>query len=263
MTPLRIATDPDGVATFTIDRPEVLNALTVETYEALRDAFVAADTNKGVRAIVLTGAGGAFSSGGHVGETIGQLIESNKRSLLRFNQLTGSVVLAMRALTKPVVAAIDGVAAGGGAALALAADMRIASPGARLGFLFARVGLSAADMGVTWLLPRLVGLGRATELLLTGAMVGAPEALAMGLVNRVVHETSALGPATALARELAQGPVLAHAATKRMLEISARTELEPAMAAEAVTQTACMGTQDFREGYAAFLQKRPPRFRGT
>lgn len=261
-TGLHCAHGPDGVATFTLDRPGVKNALTVATYQELRDSFLAAAHDEAIRAIVLHGAHGDFCSGGHVEEIIGPLTRASEHERHEFCRLTGDVVLAMRALGKPIIAAVDGIAAGGGAALALAADLRVGTPRTRFAFLFARVGLSAADMGVSWLLPRVVGLGRATELVMLGDAIDAQTALAWGLLNRVAPEGDGVAEATAWARRLAEGPAPALAASKTIMEAVAAMELPEALAAEIDAQTACMQNEDFREGYRAFVEKRAPRFRG-
>jgi enoyl-CoA hydratase/carnithine racemase len=258
----RFEAGDDGVATLTLDRPARLNALTFEAYRELGEVFRALAGEAGVRAVVLTGAGGAFSSGGDVHEIIGKLVTAGEDRVRAFCRLVGESVRAMRALEKPIVAAVSGVAAGGGAALAIAADVRVAAADARIGFVFPRVGLSAADMGVTWLLPRLVGLGRASALLLTGDLVDAAAAERCGLVDRVVPPADLAREARALAARVAGGPALAHAATKRMLEASASLGLEDALAAEVEAQVPCMLSEDFREGHRAFVERRAALFRG-
>ncbi len=256
----RFSRDGDGVGLVTLDRADAMNALGFDTYEELRDLARAAAQEDSIRALVITGAHGAFSSGGHVREVIGRLVEADGPQLLAFTRLTCEVVLALRTLHKPVVAAIDGVAVGGGAALALAADMRLASPAARIGFVFTRIGLAGADMGVCWLLPRIVGLGRATELLMTGDIVDAATAERWGLVNRVVDGARLVDESRALAAQLASGPRFALGITKELLDREATMTLPEALEAEAQAQATCMATEDFREGYRAFIDKRKPRF---
>ncbi|MCS6915331.1 MAG: enoyl-CoA hydratase family protein [Myxococcales bacterium] len=252
----------DGIATITLDRPQTLNSLTFEVYRELTDTMRALNGQEEVRAVVLTGEGRAFCSGGNVHEIIGELVRMPAPDLLAFTRLTGELVVAIRSLSRPVVAALHGIAAGAGAVIALACDLRVAAESASLAFLFVRVGLAGADMGAAWLLPRVVGLGRASELLLLGDAVGARDALAMGLVNRVVPDGLALGEAQAMARRLADGPGFALAMTKKMLDQEASMALHQAIEAEAQAQQICMQTQDFREAYEAFVARRPPRFIG-
>jgi enoyl-CoA hydratase/carnithine racemase len=249
-----------GVATLTLNRPDRLNALTIEVYEELRDAFRALDTSPGVRAIVITGAGRAFCSGGDVRDIIGALVGREYRDLLAFTRLTCDLVLAIRQCRRPVVAAINGTAAGAGAVIAAACDVRIAASSARIAFLFTKVGLSGADMGAAWLLPRIVGLGRATELLMTGEFITADEAHRIGLYNRVVADGEVLEAATRVARQLASGPSLAIEITKDALNQEASMDLRSALESEARIQAALMTHADFREAYEAFFAKRPARF---
>jgi enoyl-CoA hydratase/carnithine racemase len=251
-----------GVATITLNRPERLNALTFAVYEELRDWFPVLGTRPAVRAVVLTGAGRAFCSGGDVENIIGQLFARDARGLLEFTRLTGEVVRNMRALPKPIVAALPGVAAGAGAVLALASDLRIGSERAKFAFLFVKVGLAGADMGAAFLLPRVVGLGRATELLMLGDAVDAATCERMGLLNRVVPEAELAQAARALAERLARGPGFALAMTKTMLDRELSMDLTGAIEAEAQAQQICMQTRDFREAYEAFTGKREPRFEG-
>lgn len=259
-TTFRHEVTSDGVATLTLDRPERLNALTFDVYRELGETFRRLADEPAVRAVLLTGAGPGFCSGGDVHQIIGELVRRDPAGLHAFCELTAEAVRAMRALGKPIVAAVNGVAVGGGAALALAADLRWASTEARFGFVFAKLGLSAADMGVTWLLPRLVGLGRASELLYTGAIVDAAAAERMGLVNRVVAPEALLSEAHALAAELARGSTAGIAGTKRMLDAAAALDWDAALVAEAELQAQLMAGPDFKEGYQAFIAKRPPRF---
>ncbi len=249
-----------GVATLTLNRPARLNALTFEVYRELESTFRALATADDVRAVILTGAGRGFCAGGDVDEIIGPLVTSQPEAHKAFCRLTGDTVRAMRKLYKPIIAAINGVAAGGGAALALAADIRIAAPGARVGFVFPQVGLSAADMGVTWLLPRVVGLGRASELLFTGDIIDADAALDMGLWNRIVPADGLMDDAMTLARRLADGPAAAHATTKRVLDRASTLDLEAALAAEVGAQFPLMSSADFREAAQARSEGRPTRF---
>ena len=249
-----------GVATITLNRPDRLNALTFEVYDELRATFRALDTEPGVRAIVITGAAKAFCSGGDVHEIIGVLVGSEYRRLLEFTRMTCELVLAIRQCRRPVVAAINGTCAGAGAVIATACDMRIAAASARIAFLFTKVGLSGADMGAAWLLPRIVGLGRATALLMTGEFITADEALRIGLYNQVVAEGEALTAATALARELARGPSFALEITKDALNREASMDLQGALEAEAQIQASLMTHADFREAYEALVAKRPPKF---
>ena len=249
-----------GVATLTLDRPERLNALTFEVYEELRDAFVGLDVEPGVRAVLLTGRGRGFCSGGDVEAIIGALFERDYRGLLAFTRLTGSLVLAIRRCRRPVVAALNGTTAGAGAVIAAACDLRVASEAARIAYLFTRVGLSGADMGASWLLPRIVGLGHATELLMTGDFIDAAEARRIGLYNRVVPGDELREEARGLAERLARGPAFALEMTKGALEREATMDLEGALEAEAQVQAVCMQHPDFREAYDAFREKREPEF---
>jgi enoyl-CoA hydratase/carnithine racemase len=249
------------VATITLNRPHRLNALTVGVYEELRDTFRALNGEAHVRAVVITGSGKAFCSGGDVHEIIGALVEKEYRDLFTFTRLTCALVLAIRQCRYPVVAALNGTVAGAGAVIAAACDFRIASASARIAFLFTKVGLSGADMGAAWLLPRIIGMGRATELLMTGDFVTAEQALQMGLYNRVVNDGEALTAATTFAESLARGPSLALEITKDALNREASMDLQAALESEAQIQASLMTDNDFREAYDAFIAKRPPRFR--
>jgi enoyl-CoA hydratase/carnithine racemase len=249
-----------GVATLTLNRPERLNALTFEVYAELRDTFAALDTEPGVRAIVLTGAGRGFCSGGDVEDIIGALFDRDAKGLLEFTRMTCDVVKHMRRCRRPIVAALNGTVAGAGAVLATASDFRIASETAKIAFLFVRVGLSGADMGVSWMLPRIVGMGRAAELLMTGEFITATRAHEIGLYHRVVPDGQALAEATAFAARLAQGPADGLAVTKRALDLEAAMPLEQALEHEARVQAELMVHPDYREAYEAFRQKRAPRF---
>lgn len=248
-----------GVATITLNRPERLNALTFVVYEELLQTFRALPTAEGVRVVVITGAGAAFCSGGDVHDIIGPLLARDAPGLLAFTRMTCDLVLAIRRCPQPVIAALNGTTAGAGAVIAIACDIRIASASAKIAFLFNRVGLSGADMGAAWLLPRIVGLGRATELLMAGDFITADEALRMGLYNRVVPD--ALGEAHAFAEALAKGPAAAHRVTKDALEHEALMDLATALDHEARAQAALMLEPDFREAYEAFVARRAARFR--
>jgi enoyl-CoA hydratase/carnithine racemase len=263
----------DGVATVTLDHPETLNALTLDAYRELRDLFQslqddplasgsAKEGGGAVRAVVLTGAGAGFCAGADIDQLISQLTRMGTADILAFARLCGETVLAMRRLRKPIIAAVNGVAVGAGAALAIAADIRVASDLARFGFIFPRMGLSGAEMGTTWLLPRIVGLGRATELLLTGDIIDVYAAERQGLVNRVVPGEQLMTVARELAVRLATGPTFAHGMTKEMLEREAHMDLASALAAEAQAQLICTQSLDFREAYRAIVRKRRPRFQG-
>ena len=254
--------EPTGVATLTLNRPERLNALTFDVYRELRQAFLDLDSEPGVRAVMLTGSGRAFCSGGDVEDIIGRLFERDFRGLLDFTRTTGDLVLAMLHCRRPIVGALNGLVAGAGAVIATACDMRIAGPGAKIAYLFAKVGLSGADMGASWLLPRIVGLGRAFEMLMTGDFVEPHEAQRIGLYHRVVEADEGVLPeARAWAERLARGPSFGLEVTKRMLLREANMDLESALAAETEIQAACMLDENFREAYEAFRAKRPPRFR--
>lgn len=247
-----------GVATVTLNRPDRLNALLFETYEALRDYFVGLKKDKTIRAVVLTGAGRGFCTGGDVRDVIGPLLKMKPKQVGSFVKLTCDVVAAIRSAPPPVIAALNGVAFGGGAVIALACDLRYAAPAASISFSFP--GLSGADMGACWLLPRLVGLGRATDWLLNGSRVPAEEALAAGLVTRIIPAEVLVSEARAAARRLAAAPRQATQITKRMLERESGMSFAQALRAEAQAQSALMGTADFREAYQAFMEKREPRF---
>jgi len=250
-----------GVATVTLRRPERLNALTFEIYGELRKAFRQLDNEPGVRAILLTGSGRAFSSGGDVEDIIGQLFKRDYRGLLAFTRATGDLILSMLHCRRPIVGALNGLVAGAGAVIASACDIRIAAESAKIAFLFTKVGLSGADMGASWLLPRLVGMGRAMELLMTGDFVDAREAHRIGLYNRVVADDHLLAEARGWAERLARGPSFGIEITKRMLLREAAMDVESAMAAETEIQAACMQDPNFREAYEAFKAKRAPAFR--
>lgn len=249
-----------SVATITLNRPERLNALTFEVYAELRDTFRALDTESGVRAIVITGEGRAFCTGGDVNDIIGPLFERDHDGLLEFTRMTCDLILAIRECRRPVIAALNGTTAGAGAVIASACDVRIASESAKIAFLFTKVGLCGADMGIAWLLPRIIGFGRATELLMTGDFTDAETALRMGLYNRVVPVDEVLGEARKLAEKLARGPSCALGATKQSLNQEASLDLTSALQAEAEAQAVCMENPNFREAYEAFTAKREAEF---
>lgn len=252
--------DASGVATLTLDRPERLNALTFEVYDELRRTFYELHDTDEVRAIVLTGRGRGFCSGGDVEDIIGHLLDRGMRELLEFTRMTCDLVLAIRRCRKPVIAALNGTVAGAGAVIATACDMRVAAESAKIAYLFTKVGLSGADMGAAWMLPRIVGLGKASELLMTGAFISAQEAHRIGLYNRVVPDGAALEEALELARALARGPSFALEITKDALNREASMDLEGALEAEAQIQAALMLHPDFKEAYQAFVEKRDPEF---
>lgn len=250
----------EGVATVTLNRPERKNPLTFESYAELRDTFRALTHAKHVNVVVIRGEGGNFCSGGDVHEIIGPLTRMDDAGLLKFTTMTGDLVKAIRACPQPVVAAVEGVCAGAGAILAMASDIRFASPSAKTAFLFTRVGLSGADMGACAILPRIIGHGRAAELLFTGRSMSADEGLAWGLWNRVVEDV--LAEANAFALELARGPTFAHAMTKRQLDAEWHVSIDQAITMEAEAQAICMKTKDFHRAYEAFANKRKPEFQG-
>jgi enoyl-CoA hydratase/carnithine racemase len=253
----------DGkVATVTIDRPERKNPLTFESYDELGKTFRALARAGDVKVVVVTGAGGNFCSGGDVHEIIGPLLEMKMPELLDFTRTTGELVKAMRACPQPVIAAIEGICAGAGAAIATGSDMRYGAPDSSVAFLFTRVGLAGCDMGACSLLPRIIGQGRAAELLYTGRAMKGDEAAAWGFYNKLCAPGKALEEATAMARRLADGPTFAHAMTKRMLHQEWAMGVDEAIDAEADAQAICMQTRDFRRAYDAFAKKERPAFEG-
>ena len=253
--------DPQtSVATITLNRPERLNALTFAVYAELRDAFRTLDTEPGVRAIVITGAGRAFCSGGDVEDIIGALLGKDLKALHDFTQLTCDLIIAMRRCRRPIVGALNGTVAGAGAVIAAACDIRIAAESAKIAFLFTKVGLSGADMGAAWLLPRIVGYGLASEILLTGDFVDPKRACEIGLYNRVVPQAQVLAEARGIAEMLARGPTEALGVTKQALEGEAALDLEAALAYEAEVQAQLMQGPNFREAHEAFKAKRDPKF---
>jgi enoyl-CoA hydratase/carnithine racemase len=253
--------EDDGVATIRLDRPDRLNALTFDSYAELRDAFAALRAYDQVRCVVLTGTGRAFCSGGDVRDIIGRLFDVPEERLLAFTRMTCDLIENMRTLEKPIVAALNGTTCGAGAVMAAAADLRIAADTAKIAFLFTKVGLSGADMGAAWLLPRIVGLGHATELLMGGEFISAERAYQIGLYNQVVPADELEAAAGAWARRLADGPAYGLAVTKRMLNAEASMTLAAAMQAEGFIQAQCMLHPDYKEAFEAFMQKRKPDFR--
>ena len=251
-----------GVGTVTLNRPERKNPLTFDSYAELRDLFRALNYATDVKAIVVTGAGGNFCSGGDVHEIIGPLTGMRMPELLEFTRMTGDLVKAIRACPQPIVGAIDGVCAGAGAMIALACDLRYGSPLTRTAFLFTRVGLAGADMGACALLPRMIGQGRASELLFTGRAMTAQEGHDWGFFNALHESDALLAAATKVARELAEGPSFAHGMTKTMLAQEWSMTIDQAIESEAQAQAICMQTEDFKRAYEAFAAKRKPVFGG-
>jgi enoyl-CoA hydratase/carnithine racemase len=249
----------DGIATITLDRPDRLNALTFEIYAKLRDLFAALTDRDDVKVVIVTGAGRGFCSGGDVEAIIGELMNRDMPQLLAFTRMTGALIRNIRLLPKPVIAAINGVAAGAGAVIALAADFRLAVPDSSLAFLFTKVGLAGADMGAAYLLPRIVGVARATELLFLGDRISAEDALRIGLVNRVVPPEALMEEARALARRLALGPSFALGMTKTLINHELDMDFAAAIEAEAEGQAICMQTPDFRAAYDAFMARKGER----
>jgi len=250
----------DRIATITLNRPERLNAITFGVYRELTDLFASLRDEKDVRVVVITGAGRAFCSGGDVLDIIGELQGRDAEGLLEFTRLTCELIHNMRALPKPIIASLNGTTAGAGACIALASDIRLAAKEAKIAVIFVKVGLAGTDMGATYLLPRVVGLAKATELLMTGDFIEAAEAEKIGLYNRVVARDQ-LEPVTReFAEKLAHGPALGLAKTKEMLNREMHMGFESALEAEAVAQALCMQTPDFKEAHAAFIEKREARF---
>ena len=255
------------LATVTLDRPERKNPLTFEMYDELRDTFRRLRFVSAVRAVVLTGAGDNFCSGGDVHEIIGPLVRSKEKGrmdeILAFTRMTGDLVKTMRACPQPIVAAVDGICAGAGAILAMASDLRYGTARSKVAFLFVRVGLSGADMGACAMLPRIIGQGRAADLLFTGRFMAGEEAERCGFYNRVVEADALLREATAMARTLAAGPTFAHGMTKMALHQEWNMGIDEAIEAEAQTQAICMQTEDFARAYRAFVKKETPTFEGN
>jgi enoyl-CoA hydratase/carnithine racemase len=252
----------DGVGTLTLNRPERKNPLTFDSYHELRNLFAALNFATDVRAVVVTGSGGNFCSGGDVHEIIGPLTQMSMTEMLEFTRMTGNLVACMRNCPQPVIAAIDGICAGAGAMMALACDLRLGTPQAKTAFLFTRVGLAGADMGACALLPRMIGQGRASELLFTGRAMTAQEGLSWGFFNALHPPSDLLDQAKTLALSLAQGPTFAHSMTKTMLNQEWAMTIEQAIEAEAQAQAICMQTGDFKRAYQAFAAKQKPVFEG-
>jgi enoyl-CoA hydratase/carnithine racemase len=251
------------VGVITLNRPERKNPLTLDSYAELRDLFRDLAGVDSVRAVVLCGAGGNFCSGGDVHEIIGPLTQRDAAGLLQFTRMTGDLVKAMRHCPQPIVAAVDGVCAGAGAILAMSSDFRLGTPRAKTAFLFTRVGLAGCDMGACAILPRIIGQGRAAELLFTGRSMSADEAVAWGFFNRLVSPEAVLQESLQLAAEIASGPTFAHAMTKKMLHAEWNLSVDAAIDAEAEAQAICMQTEDFRRAYQAFTAKQKPQFQGN
>jgi len=252
----------DRVATITLNRPDRKNPLTFESYAELRDTFRKLTYCDDVKAVVITGSGGNFCSGGDVHEIIGPLTKMDMDGLLTFTRMTGDLVKAMRACPQPIVAAIDGICVGAGAIIAMASDLRYGTPKSRVGFLFVRVGLAGCDMGACAILPRIIGQGRASELLYTGRLMGADEAHAWGFYNGVAEPDAVLATASGMAYDIAHEPTFAHAMTKTCLHQEWTMGVDEAIEAEAQAQAICMQTKDFTRAYDAFVDKRTPVFEG-
>ena len=252
----------DGVATVTLNRPERKNPLTFDSYAELRDTFASLTDTQNTKAIVITGAGGNFCSGGDVHEIIGPLTKMNPVELRQFTKMTGDLIKAIRGCPQPIVAAIDGICAGAGAAIAMASDIRFGTPAAKTAFLFTRVGLCGADMGACAFLPRIIGQGRAAELLFTGRSMSAEEGERWGFYNALHSSESLLDASVAFAARLAAGPNFAHAMTKKQLDAEWDMSLDAAIDAEAEAQAICMETRDFVRAYEAFVARQKPQFEG-
>jgi len=254
-------TQRDGIATITLNRPERLNAITFEVYRELTDLFATLRDQQDVRVVVITGAGRSFCSGGDVRDIIGKLQGRDAEGLLRFTRLTCELIHNMRLLPKPIIASLNGTTAGAGSCIALAADIRIAAEDAKIAFIFVKVGLAGTDMGATYLLPRVVGLAKATELLMTGDFISAQEAEAIGLYNRVVPRAELEAATREFAEKLARGPALGLAKTKEMLNREMNMGFDSGLEAEAVAQALCMQHPDFEEAHTAFIEKREAKFK--
>ena len=253
----------DGVASITLNRPDRKNPLTFESYAELRDTFRALPYADEVKAVVVNGAGGNFCSGGDVHEIIGPLIKKDMKGVLEFTRMTGDLVRAMIHCPQPIIAAVNGICVGAGAIIAMASDLRYGTPGAKVAFLFTRVGLAGCDMGACAMLPRIIGQGRAAELLYTGRSMSAEEGERWGFFNRICPVDELLGSARKMAAELACGPTFAHGITKTMLRQEWNLSLEQALEAEAQAQAICMQTADFTRAYEAFVAKQKPAFEGN
>jgi enoyl-CoA hydratase/carnithine racemase len=252
----------DDVAVVSLNQPERKNPLTFDSYAELRDTFRGLIYAEDVKAVVLTGSGGNFCSGGDVRDIIGPLTEMDMRGLLSFTRMTGDLIKAIRACPQPVISAIDGVCVGAGAAIAMASDLRLGTPRAKVAFLFTRVGLAGCDMGACAMLPRIIGQGRASELLFSGRSMPADEAERWGFFNRLVEPDDLLDEATTLAESFADGPNFAHGMTKTMLNQEMNMGLDTAIESEAQAQAICMQTHDFERAYRAFIERRQPEFEG-
>jgi len=252
----------DRVATVILNRPEKKNPLTFESYAELRDTFRELKADDSVRAVIITGAGGNFCSGGDVREIIGPLTEKSMPELLEFTRMTGDLIKAIRDCPQPVIAAIDGVCVGAGAAIAMACDLRLGTTGTKIAFLFTRVGLAGCDMGACAMLPRIIGHGRAAELLFTGRSMRGDEAFTWGFLNQLCNPDKLLSEAGKMAESLATGPTFAHAMTKNQLNQEWDMPVDAAIEAEAQAQAICMHTRDFRRAFEAFMNKERPRFEG-
>jgi len=256
--------EEDGVATITLNRPDRLNALTFDVYRELTECFRGLrDRGREVRAVVVTGEGRAFCSGGDVHDIIGPLVAMDMKALLAFTRMTGDLVKAMRACPQPIVAAVEGICAGAGAIVAMASDMRLAAVGAKVAFLFNKVGLAGCDMGACAILPRIIGQSRASELLYTGRFMTAEEGERWGFFSRILTPEQVLPQSLALARQVAEGPSFANTMTKRMLAMEWAMSVEEAIEAEAVAQALCMTTADFERAFVAFSNKVKPAFQGN
>lgn len=252
----------EGVGTITLDRPDRLNSLTFEIYRRLVELFHELESNQDVRAVIITGTGRGFCSGGDVHDIIGRLVGYSSTEMTAFARMTGDVIRNMRRLRKPIIAAINGTAAGAGAVIALASDLRIAAAKSKIAFLFTKVGLTGADMGAAYLLPRVVGLAKASELLMLGDKIHAEEAHRIGLYNEVVEPQDLMARAKEIAARLAKGPTFSIGMTKELLNNGLSMDLYTALDAEARAQTICMLAEDFKEFHRAFTEKREPRFEG-
>jgi enoyl-CoA hydratase/carnithine racemase len=253
----------EGVATVTLNRPERKNPLTFESYRELTDFFRACAMDDEVKTVVISGAGGNFSSGGDVFEIIGPLVKMDTKGLMAFTRMTGDLVKAMRACPQPIIAAVDGICAGAGAIVAMASDMRLAATGAKVAFLFNKVGLAGCDMGACAILPRIIGQSRASELLYTGRFMTAEEGERWGFFSRIVTPEQVLSQAQLLAKQVSEGPTFANTMTKRMLAMEWAMSVEEAIEAEAVAQALCMTTADFARAFEAFSNKVKPAFQGN
>ncbi|MBR1187750.1 enoyl-CoA hydratase family protein [Bradyrhizobium sp. AUGA SZCCT0160] len=263
-SPKHFLLEVDGkIATVTLNRPERKNPLTFDSYRELTDFFRASAMDEEVKTIVVSGAGGNFSSGGDVFEIIGPLVQMDTKGLTAFTRMTGDLVKAMRACPQPIIAAVDGICAGAGAIIAMASDMRLATSGAKVAFLFNKVGLSGCDMGACAILPRIIGQSRASELLYTGRFMTAEEGERWGFFSRIVAPDQVLAQAQALAKQVSDGPTYANTMTKRMLAMEWAMSVEEAIEAEAVAQALCMTTEDFARAFEAFSNKRSPVFQGN